>query len=124
MLSDQQAALYRRLTMGDAALFAALLSSPRGGSAQSASDLDPRCAALVRVAALIAAGATEPAYLREVQEALALGATPEEVTAVLAAVAPITGSAHIMDAAPKLALALGYDVAAGLEDTDAREHGG
>ena len=121
MLSPSQAALYRRLTIGDETLLAALLSGLPGDVAKGAPDLDACSAALVRVAALIVAGATEPAYLREVQEALANGATPAEVTGVLVAVAPITGSAHIMDAAPKLALALGYDVEAGLEDGDVRE---
>jgi alkylhydroperoxidase/carboxymuconolactone decarboxylase family protein YurZ len=121
MLSASQAALFRRLTIGDDALLAALLSGVPADAAQRVPGLDARCAALVKVAALIVAGGTEPAYLREVQEALAQGASPAEVTGVLVAVAPITGSAHIMDAAPKLALALGYDVEAGLEDGDVRE---
>jgi hypothetical protein len=37
------------------------------------------------------------------------------------AVAPITGYARIMDSAPKLALALGYDVETSLEDVDVKE---
>ena len=40
---------------------------------------------------------------------------------MLVALARVTGSALVMSAAPKLALALGYDVDAGLEDGDARE---
>ena len=75
----------------------------------------------MKVAALIVAGGTEPAYQREVHEALALGATPAELTGVVVAVAPISGSAHIMDAAPKLALALGYDVETALEDVEVKE---
>lgn len=121
MLNASQAALYRRLTIGDDTLLATLLSGMPTDEVQEAPELDARCAALVKVAALIVAGGTGPAYQREVQEALAFGATPAEVTGVLVAVAPITGSAHIMDAAPKLALALGYDVEAGLEDADVRE---
>jgi alkylhydroperoxidase/carboxymuconolactone decarboxylase family protein YurZ len=124
MLDASQAALYRRSTIGDDVLLATLLSGMHADAAQEAPDLDPRCAALVKVAALIVAGGTEPAYQREVQEALAFGATPAEVTGVLVAVAPITGSGHIMDAAPKLALALGSDVEAGLEVGDVRERPG
>ena len=45
---------------------------------------------------------------------------PNRLTAVLLAVAGIAGSSLLMSAAPKLALALGYDVEAGFEDPDAR----
>lgn len=124
MLSASQAAFYRRLTIGDDSSMAALLAGARAGEAQPTVDLDARCAALVRVAALVVVGGTEPAYQREVHEALALGVTPAQLTGVLVAVAPISGSAHIMDAAPKLALALGYDVDAGLEGTDVTEEAG
>jgi alkylhydroperoxidase/carboxymuconolactone decarboxylase family protein YurZ len=124
MLSASQAAFYRRLTIGDHSSIAALLAGTRAGEAERTPDLDARSAALVKVAALIVAGGTGPAYQREVHEALALGVSPAQLTGVLVAVAPISGSAHIMDAAPKLALALGYDVEAGLEGTDVTEEAG
>ena len=57
-----------------------------------------------------------PAYQREVRDALDAGASPELITAVLLAVARVAGSAVVMTAAPKVAMALGYDVDAGLED--------
>ena len=117
MLSPSQAALYRRLTLGDEPLITSLLA----GSGRAADCLDRRTSSLLRLAALIAVDADTPAYQCEVRDAIAAGATPEQITEVLAAVARIAGSALLMSAAPKLALALGYDVDAGLEDADARE---
>jgi uncharacterized membrane protein len=115
LLDPSQTALYRRLTIGDETLLGLVLSWTSGAEASSRSGLDERSTALVRVAALIVAGGSGPAYSRAVDEAIAMGASPADVTGVLVAIAPITGSAHLMDAAPKLALALGYDVDAGLE---------
>jgi 4-carboxymuconolactone decarboxylase len=80
--------------------------------------LDDRTSSLVRLAALIAIRADEPAYQREVRDATNSGATPEQITAVMITIARITGSALMMSAAPKLAMALGYDVEAGLEHVD------
>ncbi len=117
MLSSSQAALYRRLTLGDQALIASIFSGSGGGS----DSLDHRTMSLVRLAALIAVDADTPAYQCEVRNAISAGVTTEQITAVLTAVARIAGSALLMSAAPKLALALGYDVDTGLEDADARE---
>jgi len=47
--------------------------------------------------------------------ALAAGATREEIVASLEAVTPVTGAPRVVGCAPKVALALGYDVAAALE---------
>ena len=47
--------------------------------------------------------------------ALAAGATSDEIVATLEAVTPVTGDARAVLCAPKLALALGYDVEADLE---------
>jgi alkylhydroperoxidase/carboxymuconolactone decarboxylase family protein YurZ len=119
MLTPDQAAMYRRLTIGDEALVHDLLAGP----ARGIEGLEGRTASLVRLAAVIVAGGSAPAYQRAVQDALDEGATPAQVTAVLLAIAPITGSAVVMDAAPKLALALGYDVEAALEDGEVAEFG-
>jgi 4-carboxymuconolactone decarboxylase len=75
----------------------------------------------MKLVAPIAAGGDRTADYRQVEEALEHGATPEQVTAVLVASAPIVGSAQVMRAAPKLASALGYDVDAGLEDPETAE---
>ena len=44
--------------------------------------------------------------------------TPEEIVATLEAVTPITGAARVVQCAPKVALALDYDVDAALERHD------
>ena len=50
--------------------------------------------------------------------ALAAGATQDEIADVLLAIAPVTGLGRVVCAAPDVAAALGYDVAAALEDPD------
>jgi alkylhydroperoxidase/carboxymuconolactone decarboxylase family protein YurZ len=117
MLTPTQAAMYRRMTIGDEALMTVLLSGAEG----TFEALGHRTASLVRLAALIVADAETPAYQREVRNAINAGASPEQITEVLLAIARVAGTSRVMSAAPKLALALGYDVDAGLEDADARE---
>ena len=51
-------------------------------------------------------------------DARAAGGTDAEVVGCLVGLMPIVGVARVVSAAPKLALALGYDVAAALEDSD------
>ena len=117
MLTPSQAAMYRRMTLGDDVLMTLLVSR-----VEDASDaLGVRTSSLVRLAALIVVDAAAPAYQCEVRNAINAGASPEQITGVLVAVARVAGTALVMSAAPKLALALGYDVDAGLEDADARE---
>lgn len=118
MLSPSQAALYRRLTLGDDALMTALFAN----SGCPSDVFDHPTSSLLRLAALIAVDADTPAYQREVRDAIAAGASPGQITAVLVAIARVTGSAVVMSAAPKLAMALGYDVDAGLEDGEALEN--
>jgi 4-carboxymuconolactone decarboxylase len=114
MLSASQEATFRRLSIGDDALLASLFSN-----AEAAPDaLDERTASLARIGALVMDDAEPPAYLREVRHGLDAGATPGEITAVLFAVASVAGSARVMAAAPRLALALGYDVEWALEEAD------
>jgi hypothetical protein len=47
--------------------------------------------------------------------ALAAGATRQEVVATLEALAQVLGAVRVVSSAPKVALALGYDVEAALE---------
>jgi len=69
--------------------------------------LDARTFALVKVAALIALDAPPASYAWQVANALADGATPEDLLGVLRAVAPQVGGPRIIAAAPELMLALG-----------------
>jgi 4-carboxymuconolactone decarboxylase len=72
-------------------------------------ELDPRTAAVARLAALVAVGGAEPTYGSLVDEAVTAGATTTEIVDVLAVVVPIVGLPSVVAAAPKLALALGHD---------------
>jgi alkylhydroperoxidase/carboxymuconolactone decarboxylase family protein YurZ len=71
--------------------------------------LEPKTLALVRLAALFAVGGAEPTYGSEVDDAVTAGASTAEIVDVLAATVPIVGLPSVVAAAPKLALALGYD---------------
>jgi 4-carboxymuconolactone decarboxylase len=105
----------RRLAVHDDALVEEILSDENTGTASA---LDERTAALVRVAATIAVDAAPSSFQHAVTLALAAGATSAEVVATLEAVTPVTGAARVVLCAPKLALALGYDVEEALERLD------
>jgi 4-carboxymuconolactone decarboxylase len=106
----------RRLAVHDDALLEALAVE---GSARTTSVIDERTAALVRLAATIAVDAAPYSFQHAVAFALAAGATTDEIVACLEAVTPVTGAARVVQCAPKVALALGYDVDAALERHDA-----
>ena len=105
----------RRIAVHDDAFVGLLLGDE---NALVASALDTRTAALVRIAATIAVDAAPSSFLHVVALAQAAGATEAEIVACLEAVAPVTGSARVVQCAPKLALALGYDVEEALELLD------
>jgi 4-carboxymuconolactone decarboxylase len=75
----------------------------------AASGLDGRTFALVKVAALVAIDAPPASYASQVPNALAEGATPEDITGVLRAIAPQVGGPRVVAAAPQIMLALGLD---------------
>ena len=113
-ITREQSTLLREVALGDSRVLGRMLAET--GLTEGA--LDPAVASLVRIASLIAAGADTPAYQREVNAALGAGASAGQIIEVLTRVAPIVGSTHAMTAAPKLALALGYDVEAALESLE------
>ena len=80
--------------------------------------LDPKTAALVRVGALAAIGAPEVCLEWCSSQALATGATEDEITGVLLAIAPVIGLGRMVGAAPGVAGAVGYDIEAALDDPD------
>ena len=84
----------------------------------AASSIDERTGALMRVAATVAVDASLSSFQHAVAHALAAGATREEIVASLEAVTPVTGAARVVQCAPKVALALGYDVESALERVD------
>jgi alkylhydroperoxidase/carboxymuconolactone decarboxylase family protein YurZ len=83
-------------------------------------DLDVKTAALVRVAALVAIGSPEVCLEWSATRALAAGATEDEVTGVLLAIAPVAGLGRVVSAVPGVAVAFGYDIETALEGRDGR----
>src|SRR6476661_6478337 len=61
--------------------------------------LDPQSLMVARIAALVAVGAPTASYLTNLAAADAADLDPEQVRGVLAAVAPIVGTARVVDAA-------------------------
>ena len=80
--------------------------------------LEPKTAALARVGALAAIGAPGACLEWSTTAALAAGATEDEITGVLLAIAPVAGLGRVTGAVPHVAAALGYDVDAALMDPD------
>jgi alkylhydroperoxidase/carboxymuconolactone decarboxylase family protein YurZ len=80
--------------------------------------LDPKTAALVRVGALVAIGSPGVCLEWGASRALAAGATEDEITGVLLAVAPVAGLGRVTGAVPDVAEALGFDVQAALVGPD------
>jgi 4-carboxymuconolactone decarboxylase len=109
----------RKLAIRDDAFVDSILA--RECENVSASGLDAKTHALVRVAALIAIDAAPPSYMNTIESGLASGATVDEIVGALVAVMPAIGVARVVSAAPKLGLALGYDVAEALEGLEGRQ---
>ncbi|HEX6450681.1 MAG TPA: carboxymuconolactone decarboxylase family protein [Trebonia sp.] len=82
--------------------------------------LDPKVAALARVGALAAIGSPDVCLEWSTSQALAAGATEDEVTGVLLALAPVIGLGRIAGAAAGVAGGLGYDIETALEASDSR----
>jgi alkylhydroperoxidase/carboxymuconolactone decarboxylase family protein YurZ len=82
------------------------------------SALDPKTAALLQLAASVAIGAPGVSLEWSTGLALAAGASEDEIAEVLLAIAPVAGLGRVVAAAPNLGTALGYDVAAALEELD------
>jgi alkylhydroperoxidase/carboxymuconolactone decarboxylase family protein YurZ len=65
---------------------------------------------LVRIAALVAVDAGPASYAMNLQAAAEAGLDADTVRGVLAAIAPIVGTARIISATTKMARALGIDL--------------
>jgi alkylhydroperoxidase/carboxymuconolactone decarboxylase family protein YurZ len=104
---------FRLLTIGDPAALATMARTPEAWP--DVAPLDGLTRALLGLAALIAVDAPASSYRAVVDAATRAGARREHLLAVLVAVAGTVGSARVVSAAPKIALAAGYDVEAALE---------
>jgi 4-carboxymuconolactone decarboxylase len=71
---------------------------------------DRKSLALARVAALVAIGGAESSFDELVDTAMSEGASADEIVDMLITLGPIVGLPRVVEAAPKLALALGYDI--------------
>jgi len=74
------------------------------------SNLDAETLILVRVAALVAIGAPPVSYMLNLEAASEMGIDPEELRGVLAAVAPIVGTARVAAATGNIVKALAVEL--------------
>jgi 4-carboxymuconolactone decarboxylase len=87
-----------------------------GLSLPGTSALDAKTAALLHLGVSVALGSPPVCLEWSTGRALAAGAAEDEIADVLLAIAPVAGLGRIVCAAPDVATALGYDVAAALEE--------
>lgn len=100
--------LLRRLAFNDAKVLGMVLTRRVGGDGETV--LSTKTELLVRLGGLLAVGATTPSLRDAVDQAVAAGATADEIVAVLVAVSPPIGLAGVVASAPRLAMAIGYDL--------------
>jgi len=106
--------LLRGLAAGDERVLRSVVAVPPAGLGPSHAPptrvCSPATRALVQLAALLAAGGSTTSLRWAVELALQAGAEDDEIVDVLATVAAVLGSARVVAAAPRLALAIGYDI--------------
>ena len=76
-----------------------------------ASSLDAETLMLVRLAALVCVDAPPVSYMLNMRMAGETEVSPEDIQGMLAAIAPIVGSARVASAAGKMVRALGIELA-------------
>ena len=109
--------LLRRLAFNDEKVLRMVLTRQVGTDRRT--ELSSKVELLVRLAALLAVGAATPSLREAVGQASAAGATTNEIVGVLVSVGPTIGLASLVASAPKLAMAIGYD----LENGDGQDRG-
>jgi alkylhydroperoxidase/carboxymuconolactone decarboxylase family protein YurZ len=105
---DEVERLLRRLAINDEESVGMVLSN--GAELVGGPVLRPKVDLLVRLGALLALGAATSSLRTTVRHALDAGATESEIVGVLVAVAPAVGLARVVSSAPRLAVAIGYDI--------------
>ncbi len=104
-------ALLRRLAEGDEnSLRQVLMPPPAASGALADHRLDTRTATLVRLGALLALDASTASLRWAVERASCMGADDDAIVGVLLIAAPAAGAAQLVASAPRLALALGFDM--------------
>jgi alkylhydroperoxidase/carboxymuconolactone decarboxylase family protein YurZ len=105
---DDAERLLRRLALNDEESIGMALAV--GADPSASAPLVPKVDLLVQLGALLALGAATTSLRATVERAIEAGATEEEIVGVLIAVAPAVGLARVVSTAPKLAMAIGYDI--------------
>ena len=108
---DEVERLLRRLAVNDEESVEKVLVRG-GGDSEAGVALEPKEDLLVRLGALLALGAATTSLRATVDHAIEAGATEAEIVGVLIAVAPAVGLARVVSSAPRLAIAIGYDIEA------------
>ena len=103
--------LLRRLAINDPRM----VDNAPWEAGDDAREFDPKTLAFVRLAALVAVGGAAPSYGAQADAAIDAGATAADIVDVLVGVVPIVGLPCVVAAAPRLAMALGYDTEDALE---------
>ena len=83
-----------------------------GNDPATTTRLDQKVGLLVRLGALLTLGAATSSLRVTVEQAIQAGASEPEIVDVLVTVGPAVGLARVVAAAPRLAVALGYDLEA------------
>jgi 4-carboxymuconolactone decarboxylase len=107
---DDVELLLRRLALNDEESVGMVLAG--GFDSSAGAPLLPKVELLVRLGALLALGAATSSLRATVDRAIEAGATEAEIVGVLVSVAPAMGLARVVSSAPRLALAIGYDLEA------------
>jgi 4-carboxymuconolactone decarboxylase len=110
----------RRLTIGDPMLMGAI--ADLDSAAPALHRLGDRTESLLLIGALVALDASQASYQAAIGAAQRAGADLDDILAALMAVAGAVGSARVIAAAPRIALAAGYDIEAALELNDPSDH--
>jgi alkylhydroperoxidase/carboxymuconolactone decarboxylase family protein YurZ len=106
--------ILRRLAIGDRTTITALAGA--GDTIPESTGLDERTLSLVRVAVLVPLDAPQSSYQAAVEAAMRAGASLDDLLATLLATIEAVGWPRAVSAAPRIALAAGYDVDAAFEE--------
>jgi 4-carboxymuconolactone decarboxylase len=107
--------ILRRLALGDDAFLQSLITNRQGATGPGG--LDALQEALLRLGALAALDAPDLSFQHVIGAALDAGVSPDSIVDALVVLGPVIGSTRVLAIAPKVALAIGYDVDAALEAT-------
>jgi len=107
---DRVEHLLRRLALNDEKLVGSVLARTAVDGPAATAALDRKADALVQVGAMLSVGACTTSLRWTVERAQSTGATDEEILGVLLAIGPAVGLARMVAEAPRLALAMGYEI--------------